>query len=139
MDWLPFVGVVRLLLHHFEDASAGVGAVLRVAVDGDGLLQGSHVLLTVHVHPRPGLLRDLADGAALAPDDGAHHFAGHQQPNDDDGKTTTEKKKTTITLALISCSRVSSRLAPPPSHPILNWFLEPAIHPSVHRWESVFY
>lgn len=35
---VPFVGVVSFLLHHFEDAPAGVGAVLGRSIDGDGLL-----------------------------------------------------------------------------------------------------
>ena len=47
----PFIGVVGLLLHHFQDPAAGIGAVLRIPVHRDGLLQRSHILLPVHVHP----------------------------------------------------------------------------------------
>lgn len=76
----PFVGVVGLLLHDFEDLPACVGAILRVAVDGDGLLERANVVLAVHVDARAALLCYEADGAALAADDGAHHVTLHQQP-----------------------------------------------------------
>lgn len=74
----PFVGAVGLLLHHLEDAPAGVGAIFGVAVNGDGLLDGAHVVLSVHVHPRARLLRDLADCAALTADDSTNHVTLHQ-------------------------------------------------------------
>lgn len=76
---VPLVGAVGLLLHDLEDALAGAGAVVGIAVDGDRLLHGAHVVLAVHVDARAALLCDEADGAALAADDGANHVALHQQ------------------------------------------------------------
>lgn len=76
----PLVCVVRLLLHHLQDAFARACAVLRVAVDCDGLLERTDVVLAVHVHAGPAVLGDLSYRAALAADDGADHLRRHQQP-----------------------------------------------------------
>lgn len=75
----PFVGVISLLLHDIENLLACVGAVLWVAIYSDGLLERADVILAVHVDARPALLRDEANGTALAADDGAHHVALHKQ------------------------------------------------------------
>lgn len=76
---VPFIGAVGFLLHDLQYALTGAGAVVGIAVDGDGLLHRAHVVLAVHVDTRAALLRDEADGTALAADDGAHHVALHQQ------------------------------------------------------------
>lgn len=70
---LPLVRAVRLLLHNLQDLLAGVGAVLGVAVDGDGLLQRAHVVLAVHVDPGARHLGDLPYSGALPADYRAHH------------------------------------------------------------------
>jgi hypothetical protein len=36
---LPFVGVIGFLLHHLQDSPTCIGAVVRVAIDGNGLFQ----------------------------------------------------------------------------------------------------
>jgi hypothetical protein len=36
---LPFVGVIGFLLHHLQDSPTSVGAVVRVAIDSNGLFQ----------------------------------------------------------------------------------------------------
>lgn len=74
----PFVGAVGLLLHHLEDAPAGVGAVLGVSVDGDGFFDGADIVLAVHIHTGARLLGYLADCAALTADDSTNHVALHQ-------------------------------------------------------------
>lgn len=52
---VPLVGVVGLFLHHLQDALAGVGAVLRIAIDSDRFLQGSCIVLPVDVNSCPRL------------------------------------------------------------------------------------
>jgi hypothetical protein len=48
---LPLVGVIGFLLHHFQNTTAGVGAVLRIAVNGNGFFQGADILLPMNIHP----------------------------------------------------------------------------------------
>lgn len=71
---LTLVRVVGFLLHDFQDLLAGVGTVLRVAIDGDGFLQGTDVVLTVHVDSGTRHLRDLPYGGTLSTDYRAHHI-----------------------------------------------------------------
>lgn len=77
---LPFVGVDGFLLHHLQDAFACVCTVIRIAINGDGLLQWTDIVLAMNVDTGTALLCDLAYGAALSADYGADHVALHQQP-----------------------------------------------------------
>jgi hypothetical protein len=36
---LPFVSVISFLLHHFQNTTASISAVLRIAVNGNGFFQ----------------------------------------------------------------------------------------------------
>lgn len=76
----PLASVGCLHLHHLQDAFTSVRTVLGIPVDGDCLLQRSHVLLPVHIHASPTLLCDLTDGGSLAANDRAHHLTLHEQP-----------------------------------------------------------
>lgn len=87
-NYLPFVCVVGLLLHNLQYSLACAGTIFRIAVDGDGLLEGAHIILPVDVDAGPTVLGDLSYRAALATDDGADHFAGHQQPQREVGLTS---------------------------------------------------
>lgn len=60
-------------MHDLEDLLAGVGAVFRVAVDRNGLLERADVVLAMDVHTSPGHLGYLPDGRALASDYGPDH------------------------------------------------------------------
>lgn len=71
---LTLVRIVSLLLHDFQDLLAGVGAILGVAVDGNGFLEGANVVLAVHVDPGARHLRDLPYGGTLSADYGANHI-----------------------------------------------------------------
>lgn len=62
-----------LLLHDIQNLLAGVRAILGIAIDSDGLLQGADVVLAVHVDPGAGHLRDLPYRGSLPADDRAHH------------------------------------------------------------------
>lgn len=70
---VPLVCAVRLLLHHFEDLLAGVGAVIGIAVDSDGFLQRSDVVFAMHVYSGARHLRDLAYGGTLSANNSANH------------------------------------------------------------------
>lgn len=83
----PFIGVIGLLLHNFEDLPACVCAVLRVAVNSDGFLERADVVLAVYVNAGAALLRYETDGAALAANDGTHHVTLHQQTQREVGGT----------------------------------------------------
>lgn len=77
---LPLVSVVGLLLHDFQYSFACIGAVLGIAIYGDGLLERANVVLAVDIYASAALLCDETDGAALAADDGADHVALDEQP-----------------------------------------------------------
>jgi hypothetical protein len=47
---IPFVGVIGFLLHHLQDSPASIGTVIWIAIDSNGLLQGPHVILPMHIH-----------------------------------------------------------------------------------------
>jgi len=66
------------LLHHFQNALAGIGAILRIAIDRDRFLQRANVLLAMDIDASTALLCDRPDGAALAANDGPHHLALHK-------------------------------------------------------------
>lgn len=71
--FLPLVRVVGLLLHDLQDLLAGVGAILGVAVDGDGFLQRADIVLAVHINSGARHLRDLSYGGTLSADYRAYH------------------------------------------------------------------
>ena len=48
---LPFVSVISFLLHHFQNTTASISAVLRIAVNGNGFFQWADILLPMNVHP----------------------------------------------------------------------------------------
>lgn len=47
---IPFVGVIGFLLHHIQNSPTSIGTVIWVAIDGNGLLQGPHIILPMHIH-----------------------------------------------------------------------------------------
>jgi len=47
---IPFVGVIGFLLHHLQNSPTSIGTVIWVAIDGNGLLQGPHIILPMHIH-----------------------------------------------------------------------------------------
>ena len=48
-DLLRLSGVLGLFLHHLQDLVASVAAILRLSVDGDGLLHRPDVVLAMNV------------------------------------------------------------------------------------------
>jgi len=47
---IPFVGVIGFLLHHIQNSPTSIGTVIWIAIDGNGLLQGPHIILPMHIH-----------------------------------------------------------------------------------------
>lgn len=70
---LPLVRIVGLLLHDLQDLLTCVGTVLGIAVDSDGFLQRSDIVLAVNIDAGARHLRDLPYGGTLSADYRAYH------------------------------------------------------------------
>lgn len=110
---VPLVRVISLLLHNLQDLLACVGAVLRIAVDGNSFLQRADVILAVHVDTGARHLCDLSYSGALPTDYRADHVRLDENTKREVGLPTrtgqSRECNTAAPLAAASSSALRSR------------------------------